>query len=44
MSEYALRTSLPGYLRSQQESIEAIARNFGLDPFPTVFEILNYQQ
>jgi stage V sporulation protein R len=44
MSEFALKTELPKYLRDHQESIEAHARAFGLDPFPTVFEILTYDQ
>ncbi len=44
MSEFALKTELPKYLRAQQEAIEAIARNYGLDPFPTIFEILSYDQ
>lgn len=44
MSEFALKTELPKYLRDQQQSIEKIARDFGLDPFPTVFEILTYDQ
>jgi stage V sporulation protein R len=44
MSEFALKTELPRYLRAHQESIEKIARDFGLDPFPTIFEILTYDQ
>ena len=44
MSEFALKTELPKYLRNHQESIEKIARGYGLDPFPTVFEILTYDQ
>jgi stage V sporulation protein R len=44
MSEFALKTSLPLYLREQQERIENIARGYGLDFFPTVFEILTYDQ
>lgn len=44
MSEFALKTALPSYLRRQQDAIEKIARSYGLDPFPTVFEILTYQQ
>ena len=44
MSEFALKTSLPAYLRSWQDKIAEIARGFGLDFFPTVFEILTYDQ
>jgi stage V sporulation protein R len=44
MSEFALKTELPKYLRNHQDSIEKIARAYGLDPFPTVFEILSYDQ
>jgi stage V sporulation protein R len=44
MSEFALKTSLPSYLREQQEKIELIASNAGLDFFPTIFEILTYDQ
>jgi len=44
MSQYALKTLLPSYLARQQERIEGIARDFGLDPFPTIFEILAYDQ
>jgi len=44
MSQFALRTQLPSYLRKEQDRIEKIARDYGLDPFMTIFEILNYQQ
>ena len=44
MSEFALKTSLPAYLRGWQDKIEGYARDFGLDFFPTVFEILTYDQ
>jgi stage V sporulation protein R len=44
MSEFALKTSLPAYLRSWQDKIADIAKGFGLDFFPTVFEILSYDQ
>ncbi|MBK8216806.1 MAG: SpoVR family protein [Myxococcales bacterium] len=44
MSEFALKTALPQYLRSEQERIEKIASAAGLDFFPTVFEILTYDQ
>ena len=44
MSEFALKTSLPHYLRSEQERIEKFAAEAGLDFFPTVYEILTYDQ
>lgn len=44
MSEFALKTSLPAYLRAWQERIEKAARAEGLDFFPIVFEILSYDQ
>ena len=44
MSKFALNTTLPRYLREQQERIEKFARGYGLDFFPTVFEILTYDQ
>ena len=44
MSEFALKTALPQYLRVEQEKIQSIAADEGLDFFPTVFEILTYQQ
>ncbi len=44
MSEFALKTSLPPYLRSEQERIQKIAAEYGLDFFPIVFEILTYDQ
>ena len=44
MSEFALKTALPQYLRNEQDRIEKIAHAAGLDFFPTVFEILTYDQ
>jgi stage V sporulation protein R len=44
MPAYAMKTSLPRYLRVEQEKIERIARESGLDFFPTVFEMLSYDQ
>lgn len=37
-------TSLPDYLRKEQEKIEGVARSIGLDFFPTIFEILSYDR
>jgi len=44
MSEFALKTSLPSYLAREQERIESIAAESGLDFFPTVYEIFTYDQ
>ncbi len=44
MSEFALKTALPQYLRAEQERIQEIAAAEGLDFFPIVFEILTYDQ
>jgi len=44
VTEFALRTSLPQYLRVEQQKIEVIARDYGLDLFPIIFEILTYDQ
>ena len=44
MSEFALKTALPTYLRDEQNKIEKIAAQAGLDFFPIVFEILTYDQ
>src|SRR5450631_4352305 len=44
MSEFALKTSLPQYLRAEQNRIQQLAAEAGLDFFPIVFEILSYDQ
>ena len=44
MSEFALKTALPQYLAKEQERIEKVAAEAGLDFFPTVYEILTYDQ
>ncbi len=44
MSEFALKTALPQYLRVEQDRIQRIAAEEGLDFFPIVFEILTYDQ
>ena len=41
---FALKTQIPAYLRDWQIKIEGHAREFGLDFFPTVFEVLSYNQ
>src|SRR5512133_1857934 len=44
MSKFALNTALPRYLRTEQERIQKIAKDFGLDFFPVIFEMLTYDQ
>ncbi len=44
MSPFGQVTRLPRYLREEQEKIERIASDIGLDFFPTVFEILSYDR
>ncbi len=44
MSQFALQTALPSYLREWQVKIQDEARNYGLDFFPIVFEMLKYDQ
>jgi stage V sporulation protein R len=44
VGQFALKTTLPRYLREEQERIEAHVRGFGLDFFPTIFEVLPYDQ
>ena len=44
MSQFALKTRLPRYLRLEQERIQKIAEDYGLDFFPTIFEMVKYDQ
>lgn len=44
MGQYATKTRLPPYLAREQDKIEKIAADYGLDFFPTVFEMLPYDQ
>jgi stage V sporulation protein R len=44
MAKFALKTQLPQYLYDEQLAIEEIAKGYGLDFFPTVFEMLSYDQ
>ncbi len=44
MSQFALKTRLPRYLQVEQERIQEIARDFGLEFFPTIFEMASYDQ
>jgi stage V sporulation protein R len=42
MAQFALKTSMPAYLRDEERKIEAHARGYGLDFFPVLFEVLPY--
>lgn len=42
MAQFALKTALPSYLLDEQRRIEEHAREYGLDFFPTLFEVLSY--
>src|SRR3954462_5867690 len=44
MSKFALNTALPRYLRAEQARIQKIAKDYGLDFFPVIFEMLTYDQ
>jgi stage V sporulation protein R len=35
---------LPAYLRDMQQEVEGYAKGFGLDFFPTIYEVLSYKQ
>src|SRR5688572_3417614 len=42
MAQFALKTALPSYLLDEQKRIEEHAREYGLDFFPVLFEVLPY--
>jgi stage V sporulation protein R len=44
MGKFSLRTALPGYLRDIQRDVEAHAKGYGLDTFPVLFEVVDYDQ
>jgi stage V sporulation protein R len=44
VGSFIMRTELPRYLWEQQQQIEQHARDFGLDFYPTVFEVLSYDR
>lgn len=44
MGKYRLPTALPRYLRDIQAHVDEVARGFGLDVFPTIFEVVAYDQ
>lgn len=44
MPQFPRHSGLPDYLREEQNRIMQAARDYGLDFFPTVFEILSYNE
>ncbi|MFW6049814.1 MAG: SpoVR family protein [Myxococcota bacterium] len=44
MAKFALKTALPSYLRDEQARVEGFCREYGLDFFPVIFEMLSYDQ
>jgi stage V sporulation protein R len=44
MAKFALKTALPAYLRDEQARVEHHVREYGLDFFPVIFEMLTYDQ
>ncbi len=44
MARFPTKMRLPRYLAVEAEKIEKVARDFGLDFFPTVFQMLPYDQ
>ncbi len=44
MPQFARKTGIPRYLRKWQATVEKVARGYGLDFFPVVFEMLTYDQ
>lgn len=42
--QFATKTHIPQYLYVEQQKIERIARDFGLDFFPVIFEMITYDQ
>ncbi len=44
MTGYRLTRQLPQYLRDIQVQVEEVARGYGLDFFPTIFEVVAYDQ
>ena len=43
MTQLAARP-LPAEIRAAQDDIEARARSYGLDFFPTIFEVVDYEE
>src|SRR5690606_39016035 len=44
MADYKFASQLPRYLWEVQQEVEAVARGYGLDIFPTIFEVVAYDQ
>src|SRR6478735_1660502 len=44
MPKFVQNTAPGSHLRDAQQQIEAFAKEFGLDFFPTLFEVLDYRQ
>ncbi len=44
MARYSLSNELPSYLRDIAREVEEHARSYGLDFFPTIFEVVSYDQ
>ena len=44
MSKFALNTALPRYLAEESARVSGIAKAYGLDFFPVIFEMLTYDQ
>jgi len=44
MARHSLSNELPGYLRDISKEVEAHAKGYGLDFFPTLFEVVSYDQ
>jgi stage V sporulation protein R len=44
VGRYTLNPQLPPYLRDIQERVEEVALGYGLDFFPTLFEVVAYDQ
>ena len=44
MAQFFNQTRLPRYLQTEQARVEEIAKGYGLDFFPTIFEMLPYDR
>jgi len=44
MARHSLSNDLPAYLRDISKQVEAHAKGYGLDFFPTMFEVVSYDQ
>ncbi len=41
---FALRTALPPELATEQARVETLAKHYGLDTYPVMFEVIDYNQ